>query len=52
VAGQTTPLVIAESGLGADVSEFAQNNAALYGFTAVLVAALLGWLASLPFRNV
>lgn len=51
VSGQTTPLVIAETGVGADVSEFAQNNAALYGFAAVLGAALLGWLASLPFRN-
>jgi uncharacterized protein (TIGR02186 family) len=52
VSGQTTPLVIAETGLGADVSEFASNNAALYGFAAILGAALLGWLASLPFRNV
>ena len=52
VSGQTTPLVIAESGLGADVSEFATNNAALYGLTAVMGAALLGWLASLPFRHV
>ena len=52
VSGQTTPLVIAQSGIGADVSDFAENNAALYGFAAVLGAALLGWLASLPFRNV
>jgi len=52
VSGQTTPLVIAETGVGADVSEFAENNAALYGVGAVLGAALLGWLASLPFRNV
>jgi uncharacterized protein (TIGR02186 family) len=52
VSGQTTPLVIAEGGLGADVSEFATNNAALYGLTAVMGAALLGWLASLPFRHV
>ena len=52
VSGQTTPLVIAETGLGADVSEFADKYAALYGFAAILGAALLGWLASLPFRNV
>ena len=52
VSGQTTPLVIAETGLGADVSEFAERNAALYGFAAIIGAALLGWLASLPFRNV
>jgi uncharacterized protein (TIGR02186 family) len=51
ISGQTTPLVIAETGLGADVSEFAQNNAALYGLAAVMGAVLLGWLSSLPFRN-
>ena len=51
VSGQTTPLVIAEIGIGADVSEFASNNAALYGLAAVMGAALLGWLASLPFRH-
>jgi uncharacterized protein (TIGR02186 family) len=52
VSGQTTPLVIAETGLNADLNDFAMNNAALYGLGAVLVAALLGWLASLPFRDV
>ncbi|HWE74645.1 MAG TPA: TIGR02186 family protein [Stellaceae bacterium] len=52
VSGQTTPLVIAETGIGADVSEFAENNAALYGLAAVMGAVLLGWLASLPFRDV
>jgi uncharacterized protein (TIGR02186 family) len=52
VSGQTTPLVIAETGLGADVSDFAERNAALYGLAAIVGAALLGWLASLPFRNV
>lgn len=51
VSGQTTPLVISESGVAADVYEFAMNNATLYGLAAVLVAALLGWLASLPFRD-
>jgi uncharacterized protein (TIGR02186 family) len=52
VSGQTTPLVIAETGLGADVSDFAEKSAVLYGIAAILGAALLGWLASLPFRNV
>ncbi|HEY3917401.1 MAG TPA: TIGR02186 family protein [Stellaceae bacterium] len=51
VSGQTTPLVISESGVNADLYEFAMNNAALYGLAAVLIAALLGWLASLPFRD-
>jgi uncharacterized protein (TIGR02186 family) len=52
VSGQTTPLVISETGIGADLNEFAFDNAALYGLAAVLGAALLGWLASLPFREV
>ena len=51
IAGQTTPLVISESGVNADLNEFAMDNAALYGFAAVAGAALLGWLASLPFRS-
>ena len=41
----------AETGLDADLNEFAMNNAALYGLVAVVGAGLLGWLASLPFRN-
>ena len=51
VSGQTTPLVISEIGLDADLSEFASRYALLYGIAAVAGAALLGWLSSLPFRN-
>jgi len=51
VSGQTTPLVVSEIGLNADLNEFAVNRALLYGVLAVAGAALLGWLASLPFRN-
>jgi len=51
VSGQTTPLVVSEIGLNADLNEFAMRNALLYGVIAVLGAALLGWLASLPFRD-
>lgn len=51
VSGQTTPLVVSEIGLNADLNEFALRNALLYGFLAVAGAALLGWLASLPFRD-
>jgi uncharacterized protein (TIGR02186 family) len=51
ISGQTTPLVISEGGIAADLYEFAMNDAALYGLTAVLGAALLGWLGTLPFRN-
>jgi uncharacterized protein (TIGR02186 family) len=51
ISGQTTPLVVSEIGLNADLNEFALRSALLYGFVAVAGAALLGWLASLPFRD-
>jgi uncharacterized protein (TIGR02186 family) len=51
ISGQTTPLVVSEIGLNADLNEFALRNALLYGLIAVAGAALLGWLASLPFRD-
>ena len=51
ISGQTTPLVVSEIGLNADLAEFALGDAWLYGIFAVAGAALLGWLASLPFRN-
>lgn len=51
VSGQTTPLVVSETGLNADLNEFATRDALVYGLAAVAVAALLGWLASLPFRD-
>jgi uncharacterized protein (TIGR02186 family) len=51
VSGQTTPLVISEIGLDADVHDFADRYALVYGLIAVALAAMAGWLASLPFRN-
>jgi len=51
VTGQTTPLVVSEIGLNADLNEFALRDALLYGLAAVAGAVLLGWLASLPFRH-
>lgn len=51
VSAQTTPLLVSESGINADVHEFAETRALLYGIIAVAAAALAGWLASLPFRN-
>jgi uncharacterized protein (TIGR02186 family) len=51
VAGQTTPLVVSEIGVNADLNDFAYRYAALYGIAAVAGAALLGWLSSLPFRD-
>lgn len=51
VSGQTTPLVISEIGLDAEVHDFADRFALPYGLAAVALAALVGWLATLPFRN-
>jgi uncharacterized protein (TIGR02186 family) len=52
VAAQTTPLVISQTGLEADINQFAADQAVLYGVVAVLAAALAGWSATLLFRNV
>jgi uncharacterized protein (TIGR02186 family) len=51
VSGQTTPLVVSQIGVDAEVYEFAQRRALVYGILAVVVAAVAGWLASLPFRD-
>jgi uncharacterized protein (TIGR02186 family) len=51
VSGQTTSLVISELGLDAEVHDFADRFALAYGLVAIALAALAGWLASLPFRN-
>jgi uncharacterized protein (TIGR02186 family) len=51
VAGQTTPLVVSELGIDAEVHDFADRYALVYGLAAIALAALAGWLASLPFRN-
>jgi uncharacterized protein (TIGR02186 family) len=50
-AAQTIPLEISEVGIDADVYEFADRNGLLYGLTAVGLAVIAGWLASLPFRE-
>ncbi len=51
VSGQTTPLIVSQVGVDAEVNEFAERQALLYGVIAVAGAAMAGWLASLPFRN-
>jgi uncharacterized protein (TIGR02186 family) len=51
VSGQTTPLVVSQVGVDAEINEFADRSALLYGVIAVTGAAMAGWLASLPFRN-
>lgn len=52
VAGaQITPLVISKIGVGADIYDFAHQQAALYGIIAILLAASAGWLAAVAFRK-
>ena len=51
VSGQTTPLAVSQIGFDAAVGDFADTYALAYGFIAVTIAAMAGWLASLPFRN-
>ncbi len=49
---QTTPLLVSQLGLSADIVEFAYRRSALYGILAVLVAVTAGWLGSVAFRRV
>jgi uncharacterized protein (TIGR02186 family) len=51
VGAQTTPLIVSKVGVDAAVSDFAHSRSFAYGAIAVVMAAMAGWLASLPFRN-
>ncbi len=51
VSAQTTPLIISKIGLGADIYDFAHNQAALHGVVAILLALVAGWIAHLAFRR-
>jgi uncharacterized protein (TIGR02186 family) len=51
VSAQTTPLVIAKIGVDAEIVDFADRRAGIYGLVAVAMAMVAGWLASVPFRN-
>lgn len=51
LSAQTSPLFVSQAGIDADVNDFADRYALLYGVLAAGGAAIAGWLASLPFRN-
>ncbi|MCR6629569.1 MAG: TIGR02186 family protein [Magnetospirillum sp.] len=51
ISAQTTPLVISKIGLGADLYDFAHQQAALYGIIAIILAASAGWAAAVAFRK-
>lgn len=48
---QRSALVISKVGLEADVFDFAQERAPLYGLLAIVMAVSLGWLAGMIFRR-
>lgn len=51
VGAQTTPLLVSQTGVSADVQDFAYRRSLLYGLVAVLLAVMAGWLASMIFRR-
>jgi uncharacterized protein (TIGR02186 family) len=48
---QRSTLVVSKVGLEADIYDFAQHRAALYGLTAIALAIVSGWLAGVIFRR-
>jgi uncharacterized protein (TIGR02186 family) len=48
---QRSALVISKVGFEADVFDFAQQRAPLYGLLAIVMAVSLGWLAGVTFRR-
>ena len=51
VSAQTTPLVVSNVGIGADVFLFAHRYSLLYGIVAIAMALFAGWSASAAFRR-
>jgi uncharacterized protein (TIGR02186 family) len=51
VGAQTTPLLVSQSGVSADVQDFAYRRSFVYGAVAVLIALVAGWLGSFLFRR-
>lgn len=50
-SAQTTPLFVSKVGAGAFIFRAAQNQPALYGLAAILIALLAGWIAATVFRK-
>jgi uncharacterized protein (TIGR02186 family) len=48
---QRSTLVISKIGLEAEVFDFAQNRAPLYGIAAIIISIVAGWLAGIIFRR-
>ena len=46
-----TPVIVRKAGVEARIFDFAQEQAALYGVVAIIIALVAGWLAGLMFRK-
>lgn len=51
VGAQTTPLLVSQLGISADIVDFAYKQSIFYGLAAVAMAVAAGWAASLAFRR-
>ncbi len=51
VSAQSTPLYVDQTGLERRLFNFAHEQPLAYGLCAILMAALMGWLSSLLFRQ-
>ncbi len=51
VVAQSSPLVVNKAGFGADIYDFAHEEASLYGLLAVIAAAMAGLTGSVLFRR-
>jgi uncharacterized protein (TIGR02186 family) len=51
VGAQTTPLLVSQSGVSADIQDFAYRRSLLYGLVAVALAVMAGWLGSIILRR-
>jgi len=51
VSAQTSPLVVDKAGFGADIYDFAHNEASLYGVLAIIAAVMAGLLGNFLFRR-
>ncbi|MFT5702828.1 MAG: hypothetical protein ACJAZX_000772 [Rickettsiales bacterium] len=51
VAFQSIPIYVYQSGLSAEINQFAYNNSILYGISAVLLAVIAGFFANFIFTK-
>ncbi|MBH68801.1 MAG: hypothetical protein CMM58_10655 [Rhodospirillaceae bacterium] len=52
VTATSMQLTVKKIGFGAQIFQFAQNQSALYGILAILIAVTSGWIAAIIFRKI